>query len=195
MTPTIYFARHGQTAWNAEGRLQGQAETDITDRGRAQARRNGRLLAGLIAEPSSWDFVASPMRRTRETMELIRGEMGLPAQGYRTEPRLIEVSFGDWQGHTFAELDALTPGASRARKADKWNFLPPGPGAESYRMLCERVAPWLAGVRRDTVCVTHGGVMRAVFRIVERLPPQDAAALEIFQDRVLRLEQGRLDWL
>src|SRR5690606_24568613 len=87
---TIYFVRHGQTDWNAEGRLQGQADTGLNDTGRAQASGNGRLLAKLIAAPSAVDFVASPLARTCETMELIRQAMGLPPKGYRTDPRLME---------------------------------------------------------------------------------------------------------
>jgi broad specificity phosphatase PhoE len=195
MYPLIYFVRHGQTAWNAEGRLQGQAENDITETGRRQADLNGEKLRELIAEPSDFDFVASPMRRTRETMERVRVAMGLPADGYRTDPKLVEVSFGDWQGFTFLELEAAEPGITAARTRDKWNFVPPGEGAESYQMLLDRIRPWLDAVNQPTVCVTHGGVMRTIFRILEDTAPKRAATLEIFQDRVLRLENDRLDWL
>ena len=195
MTPLIYFVRHGQTAWNAEQRLQGQADTDIDALGREQADRNGAKLAELIADPENFDFVASPMRRTRETMERVRGGMGLDPGVYRTDARLVEVNFGDWQGYTFAELEQRSPGASQARRHDKWDFVPPGSQAESYAMLTERVRPWLEAVRQPTVCVTHGGVLRAIFRLVESMPKNEAAALEIPQDRVLKVENGRLDWL
>ena len=110
MPPLCYFVRHGQTAWNAELRLQGQADTDMTELGRSQAVRNGRRLAELVDTPEDFDFVASPLKRTRETMELVRAAMGLPPQGYRTEPRLMEVHFGDWQGFTYAELEERQPG-------------------------------------------------------------------------------------
>lgn len=195
MSPLIYFVRHGQTAWNAEQRLQGQADTDINALGREQADRNGARLAELIGDPQSFDFVASPLRRTRETMERARKAMGLDPMAYRTDEQLVEVHFGDWQGYTFAELDALAPGSSEARGHDKWDFLPPGVQAESYEMLTARVRPWLAEIRQPTVCVTHGGVVRAIFRLIEAMPKSKAAALEIPQDRVLRLENGRLDWL
>ena len=105
MPPLIYFVRHGQTDWNAEFRLQGQADTDLNDLGRRQADQNGRVLAGLIAWPEAFDFVASPMRRTRETMERLRAAMGLDPHGYRTDARLVEVNFGDWQGFTYEELE------------------------------------------------------------------------------------------
>lgn len=195
MPPLVYFVRHGQTAWNAEFRLQGQADTDMTELGYRQAERNGRRLADLIADPSAFRFVASPLRRTRETMERVRLALGLPATGYATDPRLLEVHFGDWQGHTFAELEAVSPGVSAARMADKWHFLPPGQGAESYEMLCGRVRSWLEEVEAPTVCVTHGGVVRAIFRLVAGIDADDAAGLEVPQDRVLRLAKGRLEWL
>ena len=195
MAPTRFIVvRHGETAWNAEFRLQGQADTEMTARGRAQARRNGRRLAGLIDDPGAFDFVASPLRRTRETMELIRVAMRLPAAGYDLEPRLLEVHFGDWQGLTLDEIETRTPGSTAGRLGDKWRFLPPGSGAESYDMLLERVRPWLEGLARPTVAVAHGGVLRAVFRMAG-MPADEAAALDIFQDRVLRVAGGKLDWL
>ncbi|HEY6633619.1 MAG TPA: histidine phosphatase family protein, partial [Rhizobiaceae bacterium] len=105
MSPLCYFVRHGQTGWNAELRLQGQADTDMTELGRRQAARNGRRLAELVDKPDDFDFVASPLKRTRETMELVRAAMGLPTRGYRVDARLMEVHFGDWQGFTHAELE------------------------------------------------------------------------------------------
>ena len=195
MFPLLYFVRHGQTDWNVEHRLQGQAEIDINALGREQATRNGRLLAGLIADAGSFDFVASPMRRTRETMELIRAAMGLPADGYRTDARLVEVHFGDWQGHTLAELDSMRPGSTTARTIDKWNFVPPGEHGESYEMLYQRAKPWFDELKKPTVCVTHGGIFRVLFRMAGRKPKKEAAALDIAQDRVLRFEDGKLDWL
>ena len=195
MHPLVYIVRHGQTQWNADFRLQGQADTDMNARGREQATQNGHLLAELVDNPGDFDFVASPMRRTRETMERIRAAMGLDPHAYRTDPRLVEVHFGDWQGFTFAELEARDPGSTSARGLDKWNFQPPGEGAESYQMLLERIKPWLDALDRQTVCVTHGGVIRTLFRLVENVSEQAAASLEVRQDRVLKLEGERLEWL
>jgi probable phosphoglycerate mutase len=165
MPPLVYVVRHGQTDWNAEYRLQGQADTDLNATGRRQASANGRRLAGLIDDPAAFDFVASPMLRTRHTMELIRSAMGLDPAAYRTDSRLMEINFGDWQGFTFAELEADYPGAYRK------------------------------GLAGDTVCVTHGGVIRALFRLAGGLSKDGAAAIEIPQDQVLRMSGGRLDWL
>lgn len=194
MYPPVYFVRHGLTDWNAEGRLQGQAETELNEIGRMQADRNGRLLAALIGDPQTFDFIASPMRRTRATMERIRVAMGLAPDDYRTDPRLMELHFGDWQGSTLAELDARSPGSTERRSQGKWGFLPPGAGAESYEMLARRVAPWLEALERPTVCVTHGGILRSVFHLVEGMPGEEAASMLVPQDQVLELREGKLAW-
>jgi probable phosphoglycerate mutase len=195
MTPLVYLVRHGETAWNAEYRLQGQVDTEMTERGRLQAVRNGRRLAELVADPAAFDFVASPLRRTRETMELVRSEMGLSATGYRLDPRLLEVHFGDWQGFTVDEIERRQPGSTAARALDKWCFLPPGPDAESYRMLLGRVRPWFETLERPTVCVTHGGVVRSIFRLAAGLDADACAEMPIPQDRLLRVEGSSLEWL
>ena len=195
MYPLVYIARHGQTEWNAENRLQGQADTDLNDFGREQARLNSQRLAELVGKAEGFDFVASPMRRTRETMELMREAMGLDPTAYRTDPRLVEISFGDWQGFTFAELEERAPGSTDGRRHPKWDFQPPREGAESYEMLLERIKPWLDALRHPTVCVTHGGVIRCFFRVVTGISKQEAAGLDVPQDRLLRLEGRSLEWL
>ena len=162
MFPLVYFVRHGQTDWNRDFRFQGQNEVDLNDAGRAQADRNGAKLAELIEDPEKFDFVASPMRRTVETMERLRVAMGLPPTGYRTDRRLIEVNFGDWTGRTSDELKADDPEFRRHRRQDKWNI-------RSVRRRARRATPcsWRDSSRgstdleKPTVCVTHGGNIRA----------------------------------
>lgn len=195
MAPLIYFCRHGQTDWNVERRLQGQWDTALNETGLAQATENGRKLAREIPSASSFDFVASPLSRTCETMRRIRAAMGLEPDGFRRDPLLKEICFGEWESHTFAELELVSPGITDAREADKWNYVAPGPNGESYAMLCERVQRWFSGVRQPTVCVTHGGVMRCIFRIVRGDGENEAATMNIPQDRILRLVGGQLDWI
>ena len=189
MAPLVYFVRHGETAWNAEFRLQGQADTDMTAHGRAQAARNGRKLAELIDDPADFDFVSSPLKRTRETMELVRAGMKLPPADYSLEPRLIEVHFGDWQGFTIAELEARDPGSTAVRLSDKWGVRAARCRRRELRDAAGPGAPWFEALSRPTVCVTHGGVMRTIFRMVANMPANEAAALDIVQDRVLQARE------
>lgn len=190
---TLYFLRHGQTDWNAEARLQGQLDIPLNETGRAQARRNGAVLARLIADPATLDFVASPLVRATETMEIVRIALGLPPQGYRTEPALREIHFGLWQGRTWAKLKADDAEAVAARAADPWSWIAPGEGGESLAMVQERVCVWLAGIRRDTVIVAHGGVKRCLRRHIERLSPADALRLEVPQDKVMVVRDGMIE--
>jgi len=128
-------------------------------------------------------------------MELVRTAIGRPPKDYRTDKRLVEVHFGDWHGHTYKELEAHDPDVYARRQRTKWTFVPPGEGAESYQMLLERVRPWFEALNRPTVCVTHGGVLRTIFRLTDTLPAMEAADMETPQDRILRLEGGKLEWL
>ncbi|MGI2035185.1 histidine phosphatase family protein [Rhizobium panacihumi] len=194
----IYVIRHGQTDWNAEGRLQGQKDIDLNDYGRSQATANGEELSGLIDDRvADFDFVSSPMARTRETMELARKAMGLPPKDYRIDERLRELSFGDWEGFTLKEVRQREPERLAARKAEKWGFIPPGDDAESYEILSWRVGAWLQSVTQPTVCVCHGGVIRTLFRLVGDMSEDDAASIPIPQDRILGInrDEKRIDWI
>jgi broad specificity phosphatase PhoE len=108
---------------------------------------------------------------------------------------LLEVHFGDWQGFTIKEISMMSPELLDARHKDKWNFIPPGEGAESYAMLAQRIETWLTKITHKTVCVTHGGVIRTLFHFVNGMPPEQAANVEIVQDRVLKLNRGVLEWV
>ncbi len=194
----IYLIRHGQTDWNAEGRLQGQQDIPLNELGRSQARRNGeRLAMELRDRVADFDYVASPLGRTRETMELLRAAMGLDPAAYRIEPRLMELSFGDWQGSTLAELQRESPERVEARAMEKWDFIPPGEAAESYEILSWRVGSWLTSVDRPTVCVSHGGVVRSVFRLIGNWTKEDACEMNVPQDRILKIDRdrGSVGWL
>jgi probable phosphoglycerate mutase len=194
--PLFYFIRHGETDWNAEGRLQGQRDTPLNKVGLAQAMRCGDILRDLLArdgrDPQGFDYVASPLSRARMTMELVRAELALEPTGYRTDARLAELSFGRWEGFTFAELKAREPDtlALAAREHDKWAFVPPG--GESYADLLVRVGAWCASVARDTVVVAHGGVARTLIVHFAIEPPAAAPVHGIEQGVVYQFAPGRL---
>lgn len=194
--PVIYLIRHGQTDWNAAERLQGQADTPLNDKGRAQAKRNGEVLRGLLGDPDGYDYVSSPLARTRHTMEIVRGELGLPPQGYRTEPRIMEINFGLWQGSTWNELRARDAAAMESRFADPWNTVAPGEGGESFAMVQARALEWLEEVERDSVVVAHGGIHRVICAHLQGLPGKEAAGMKVRQDRILVIGADRkLNWV
>ncbi|MCT8970258.1 histidine phosphatase family protein [Microbaculum marinisediminis] len=194
---SLYLIRHGETDWNVEGRLQGTKDIDLNARGRAQAARNGTVLAGLLETDglgeTDVDWVASPLRRARDTMEILRREMGLDPADYRADPTLREVSFGEWEGETLKEVKVRDPEGHAARKADKWAYVPAG--GESYEMLSARIRPWLYGLSRDTVCVAHGGITRVVRGMLEGIPSTEIPVTLIPQDKIYVWRDGRAEWI
>lgn len=190
--PRLYFIRHGETDWNAEGRLQGQQDIPINERGRAQAAEAGQRLLALRPDAGDLPWLASPMGRTRETAELGRGAIGLDPMLYATDDRLKEISFGAWEGLTWKEVRKAEPAMARLREQDKWNFLPPQ--GESYAMLMERIRPWLDSLTQEAVVVSHGGVARAVMRLVAGTSAAEAASADIWQGKVLLFEAGAYRW-
>ncbi len=195
--PRLYFLRHGETDWNVEGRLQGRQDIPLNALGREQAARAGRRLKDLLASaglrPQDMLFQSSPLGRTRETLEIARRAMGLPAEGGAFDDRLLEFTFGRWEGLTWPEVCVLDPVLAAARGADKWNFCPPG--GESYAQLAGRLAPWLTEQDRPSVVVSHGGVARALMRLIGNLSEQRAPVVNVWQGRVLVFSQDRFDWV
>jgi probable phosphoglycerate mutase len=196
--PVLYFIRHGETDWNREGRLQGQTETSLNARGRRQAAIAGAHLSAVaaadgVADLAALPFHASPMARTRETIEIIRAGLGLPPDGYATDTRLKEIRFGAWEGRRWADIRDREPGRARARNRDRWCFEPPD--GESYAAMLDRVSAWLGSVREDLCVVAHGGTARVLMVALAGVPPEEAAHREIWQGKVLRLSAQGAEWL
>jgi broad specificity phosphatase PhoE len=181
--PVLYFVRHGETDWNRERRLQGQHDIPLNPLGRTQAQRCGTLLRELLGKDgvgvADYDYVSSPLGRARETMEIMRGVMGLDPSAYRTDARLMEMSFGRWEGFTYAELQTREAAALEARERDKWGFVLPG--GESYAQLEKRVQVWYESIGRATVASAHGGVCRALMALLKVVQPSEASMGDIGQ--------------
>ncbi|MEP1206624.1 MAG: histidine phosphatase family protein [Rhizobiaceae bacterium] len=191
--PTIYFLRHGQTDWNVELRLQGQQDIPINDTGRAQARQNGQTLARLLDDPTRFRYIASPLGRTRETMNIVRQQLGLPSHGYEVDDRLKEISFGLWETYTHDELRQTEPEKVAEREANKFYYRPPL--GESYEQLLERVRSWLPYVTEDAVVVCHGGVLRMLEIQLNGTPYEQVTHINVPQDKIYKWDGERASWL
>jgi broad specificity phosphatase PhoE len=192
--PTIYYIRHGETSWNAEGRLQGAQDVALNDRGRRQATDAGRILADLIArdghDKAALPFVSSPLGRARSTMELVRRTLELPPDDYSLDDRLREIGYGVWEGSTLAEMQAADPELYARRLTAKWTMAPEG--GETYSSVQLRMRDWYDSLLLDTVAVAHGGTARALMVALGLETPESAADLFIEQGAVYVFRDGRL---
>jgi probable phosphoglycerate mutase len=193
--PTIYFLRHGETEWNALGRLQGTRDVPLNARGRGQAAQAAGVLADLFRrdgkDKAALPYVSSPLGRARQTMELVRGKLELPLPDYSLDDRLREIGYGVWEGLTLAESEATDPEVYARRLADKWTVAPRG--GETYAEVQLRMLDWYASIRVDTVAVAHGGTCRALMVALGLKTPAGAAELLIEQGAVYVFRDGRLE--
>ncbi|MBV1705604.1 MAG: phosphoglycerate mutase family protein [Hyphomicrobiales bacterium] len=194
----LIFLRHGETDWNAAGRLQGQRDTPLNARGRAQAGAAAGICAAALPEsadrhPPQLAMVASPLLRACATMAIVREGLGLPQAPFATDDRLKEIAFGDWEGMTWAEITRRFPAAAAAREQDRWGFAPPG--GESYAEVAARVTTWLETLDGDTLVVAHGGIGRVLLVLLAGMDPVSATHADIYQGRALDFQSGSGTWL
>ena len=191
--PELYFIRHGQTDWNAEGRYQGSRDIPLNDIGRGQADKNGVLLRELLQRngegPATFAWYVSPLSRTRETMNLIRGELDEPLPDITIDPRLIEVSFGIYEGHLHTELASGAMAIAGERDANFWDFRPPE--GESYADVAQRVLDFGAGLEGPSIIVSHGGILRVLRHLIEGFPHERAVNWFPPQDSVVHFFDGK----
>ena len=153
----LVLVRHGESVYNAEGRIQGQRCAGLSGVGHRQAEVTAATLAGEFPRAQ---LVSSDLRRARETIVPLARALDRPAA---EELRLRERSFGAWEGLGRDEVAALDP--------DRWARWAGGEdvvgevGGESSRELSERVAPVLVELLEATppqgvtIAVTHGGAI------------------------------------
>lgn len=186
----IFLLRHGETEHNRIGRFQGQGDSPLTEKGIAQARRNGRVLAGLLERPRRWRVISSPLGRTLHTAKLVCFELGLDAGVVETDARLQEIGFGKWEGSTIAEIEAREPGIWARRRKNRWSYVIEG--GESYAMVAERVAAWFTDLDGEAIVVSHGACGRVLRGLYLGLTPQQTLALDEPQDVVFELRGGEI---
>ncbi len=154
----LLLIRHGETAWNAEGRFQGQSDIPLNPRGEQQAA----ALARVIARESVQALYASDLQRARDTALILAEPLGLPL---RQEARLREMAFGCWEGLTYAELQQRDAALLAAWQADPSRTAPPG--GETLLQIAERVNTVLTAILtapqdHTVTVVAHSGPLRVL---------------------------------
>jgi len=191
---TLLLIRHGETAWNAERRLQGHLDIPLNLEGERQARL---LAAALAGEPLDL-IVSSDLMRARQTAQAIADLRGMPLQ---VEPGLRERCYGGFEGLLYSEIEARYPrqfAAWQARDVDA--VLPPGQNCgETFRDFYTRATGAILALARACpgkrlALVAHGGVLECAYRLATGLPLETPRTFKVFNASVNRfvLEEGGL---
>ena len=168
MIPLVVL-RHGPTAWNAEKRIQGRSDIPLSEAGLA-------VVGGWRLQPEflSYDCVSSPLVRAVETARIL----GLDP--VRTEPLLIEMNWGQWEGRILPDLRAELGAEMAINEKRGLDFRPPD--GESPRDIQIRLAGWLGALREPTIAVCHKGVIRALYAL--------ASGWDMIDDPAQKLRDG-----
>jgi probable phosphoglycerate mutase len=161
----FYCIRHGESTYNASGRIQGQSDVPLSELGRRQSEAVAAALGPLPIEA----LYSSPLRRAMETAQPVAEALGLPIQ---TDPRLMEIHAGVFEDQLRNELDRLFPEAlARWRSGDPDFAIP---GGESRRKLMERGREAFEAIlqagRRQVAVVSHGGLIAAAIKSLLEIP-------------------------
>ena len=195
----LLVVRHGQTDWNAANRLQGRTDIALNETGRCQAKQNGQSIAAFLShlneDLTDWHFVASPLKRTRETMEIVREALGVAPEGYEVSEQLIELHYGAWEGRTWQDLAREVPALIKDRFAHPWQMVAPG-GGESHDEMRARVVEWMQNLPQKTICVTHTGPLRIMRGAINTSMSDDDVAVQACpQDQFLDMRPDGFDWV
>ena len=190
----IILIRHGETAWNAERRLQGHLDIPLNDEGERQAR----LLAEALASEPLDLLVSSDLQRARQTAQAVASLRGMPLL---TEPALRERCYGGFEGLLYSEIEQRFPvefAAWQARDVDA--ILPTGKNrGESFRQFYARATGAILALAkahpgRTIAMVAHGGVLECAYRMACGLPLETPRDFKVYNASVNRfhMDDGKL---
>jgi probable phosphoglycerate mutase len=167
----LFIARHGETVFNAAGRMQGMyAHTPLTREGCEQATMMGVALSRHVETGAPLSLISSPAGRTLQTLALIAEEMGYDFHTNDTDVRLREIDVGEWEGQYYKDV---APDLSKLMDPVHRLFIVKAPGGEDYRDVAERVSEWLSEqlFEQDMLIITHGMTARVLRGILLGLDP------------------------
>jgi broad specificity phosphatase PhoE len=176
----LYLIRHARSTWNAEGRVQGQADPPLDEVGRRQAQ----AVAARLGSETFDALYSSPLVRARETAEAIARRCRLIV---KYDKRLMEWHMGEWSGLTGAEIEAWRAAHPDHRRSDG------PPGGESRAALMTRAAAIFADIHaaypddHRVAVVGHGGLFSAYITCLLNLPPESPVSFHSNNTAIARL--------
>lgn len=177
----LALLRHGHTAWNRAGRIQGRTDIPLDADARAQLSE--------LRLPNDWeaaDIVASPLARAMETARIVAGRTA------RAEPELMEMDWGEWEGAQGRILKGDPTTGFRDIEDWGWDYCPPG--GESPGDLRARLQPWANALAQDTLAVCHIGVMRVLMGLATGWNFTGPAPFQIKRNRLFIIRIDDKKW-
>jgi probable phosphoglycerate mutase len=189
MAGSFFIARHGETVFNAVGRIQGDSEhTPLTRAGFAQAEAMGQALRERLGPKPPLALWASPTGRALQTLAVIAEHLDLDWHAARRDERLREIGMGEWTGLYYADI--VAEGGLVYDSATRL-FSRYAPGGETYRDVAERLGSWLdenGAEEGDRLIVMHGMSARVLRALLTGAGPHPACGAPVAPD----LPQGSL---
>ena len=181
--PELIVLRHGETVWNRENRMQGALNSELTEKGQSQARRQGELLEQMNV--SDWTAYCSPQGRAFQTA----GIAVAPVMGrVRTDDRLREIEVGKWSGLLRSEL--RVDGDLADGPDGPIALYEQAPGGEGFDALELRCRAFLDDLTGPSVLVTHGITSRMLRTIALGLRRSELGKIAGGQGNLFHLKDG-----
>ncbi|WP_459130122.1 histidine phosphatase family protein [Guggenheimella bovis] len=157
----LFFVRHGETDYNRQGIIQGARDIPLNDAGRAQAK----VLREKIVELSLEAIFSSPLKRAKETAEILNENLSLPVH---FDDRLVERHFGELEGKSYESLDW-------SKDEDNWDFLKDAYesfGVESIESMDKRIDSFIEDLKKTpferVLILSHGSLGKLFMKKIQK---------------------------
>lgn len=186
----LYVLRHGTTLWNLEHKIQGATDIPLHEIGREEAL----LIREKVRDLPIQAIYTSPLKRALETAQLIHPDPTIPCIVDRA---LQEVSFGDWEGKTWDEVQGEYP--TLLKQIPSSGYIDP-PGGESFQQAAQRICPFVDSLREkgeNCLLVTHKAVVRFLFYCLTKKTPAQTGVIDIPNLSILQFhirEEEEIIW-
>lgn len=177
----LALLRHGHTEWNRAGRIQGRTDIPLDN-----AAKQG--LSALMLPPT-WqtaNLFSSPLARAVDTARIVADREP------HTDPALIEMNWGAWEGRFGAQMRADPNSGYRDIDTWGWSYTPPE--GEAPSALLDRLEPWVADLQQDSIAVCHIGVMRVLLARATGWQFDGPPPFQIKRNRLYIIEVDGTDW-
>lgn len=180
-TRRLALLRHGRTAWNRAGRIQGSTDEPLDAEGRAEVAE--------YALPDPWNAAhlwSSPLSRAAETARIVSG------RDPEITPDLREMDWGNWEGQRGLDLSATPQSGFRHIEDWGWDYRPPN--GETPAEVRDRLLPWLGSIAGDNIAVCHIGVMRVLLALATGWAFNGPAPFRVKRNRLFVIEDTGAGW-